>query len=287
MPSGLLLDHVARTGYFRLGGAAEHVAVEARLEHARAGRGDDATLTSSAAWLERYIAGDCSLVWDEMSALGIRVRSPDHVEDALTVARETMRRVRSNCALLIPRLESLGWRFGYNWAGAWAEEAIAAAPLPLGDVLPPPILDALENRHGVLPLALRAFYEEVGELNFVGAPFQRPGWPGIEDNLDPLYVGGAADAMQPGRVTLAPDFLGKYFISGVGPLYQKLPAYGADAPILFEGAELYAGKQRLSLVRYLRYAMAGGGFLAFMPGTMWPHRPEADLRFLTDGLLPI
>lgn len=43
----------------------------------------------------------------------------------------------------------------------------------------------------------------------------------------------------------------------------------------------------MTLVRYLRYALRGGGFLNFMPGSAWAARPLDDLVFLTHDLLPI
>ena len=45
--------------------------------------------------------------------------------------------------------------------------------------------------------------------------------------------------------------------------------------------------RQLTLVRYLRYAMRGGGFLGFMPGSIKAATPIDDLAYLTRGLLPI
>jgi hypothetical protein len=217
----------------------------------------------------------------------------DHFDDAIAVARETMRRVRANCETLISRLASLGWRFGYDWSSDAYEEDIARAPERLGEPMPPPVLDEIERRYGTLPLAFRAFYEIVGEVNFVGTPFDRPNWPGVEDGLDPLYISGAsnigesATSQGSGSVEVAPDFLVKYFISGVGSLYIELPSPRADAPILFEGEPMSVEGRQLTLVRYLRYAMRGGGFLGFMPGSINPTAPVDDLAYLTRDLLPI
>ena len=243
--------------------------------------------------LERYVNGECEQVWDELYALGSAVRRLDHFDDATAVARETMRRVRANCQTLIPRLESLGWRFGYDWATDVDEENIARTAVLLGDPMPPPVLDELERRFGVMPLALRAFYEVVGEVNFVGTPFRRPEWPTPEDGLDPLYVAGASEIVEgqrgpgSGSAPLGPDSLAKYLISGVGDQYFELPERRSDAPVLLEGGPLYVGSQRMTLVRYLRYTLRGGGFLNFSPGSAWTGRPLDDLAFLTRDLLPI
>jgi hypothetical protein len=251
-------------------------------------------MSDSGALFERYVNGEHERVWDELHALRSAVRSLDHFDAVTTIARETMRRVRHNCEILIPRLESLGWHFGYDWAhpGAYAQERIAAAPAVLGEPTPPPVLDEIERRYGVLPLSFRAFYEVVGEINFVGTPFARPNWPGM-DELDPMYIAGAVDIAEgqagpgSGWVAVAPDPLVKYFIAGVGSTYIDLPQPRADAPIMFEGDRMYVEDRPLTLVRYLRYAMRGGGFLAFMPGSMWTLRPVEDLAFLTHDLLPI
>jgi hypothetical protein len=242
---------------------------------------------------ERYVNGDRERVWNELYALGSAVRRLDRFDDALAVAHETMRRVRANCQALIPRLESLGWRFGYDWATELDDEQIASSPALLGDPLPPPVLDELERRFGVMPLALRAFYEVVGEVNFVGAPFRRAGWPAPEDGLDPVYVAGASDIVEgkrgPGSGTLVvcPESLGKYFIGALGSQYVELPERRADTPISCDGAPLYLGTQRMTFVRYLRSALRGGGFLNFSPGSGWAARPLDDLVFLTHDLLPI
>jgi hypothetical protein len=237
-------------------------------------------------WLERYRAGECEQVWDELYSLGSAVLRLDVFDDATAVARETMRRVRTNCQVLIPRLQTLGWTFGYAWSSDLDEDNVARAPELLGDPLPPPVLDEIERQYGMLPIAFRAFYEIVGELNFVGSPFDRPAWPAIEDGLDPLSIAGASHIASQ-RVDIAPDFLGKYFMGEPRALYVELPAPRADAPLLFERQPVYVADRQLTLVRYLRHAMRGGGFLGFSMGVIGATRPEQDLAFLTHDLLPI
>ena len=60
---------------------------------------------------ERYQNGDYVAVWDELVSLGAGVRHELYYEDAVAVATETMRRVRHNIELLIPRLATAGYRF--------------------------------------------------------------------------------------------------------------------------------------------------------------------------------
>jgi hypothetical protein len=160
------------------------------------------------------------------------------------------------------------------------------------------VLNKIERQFGPLPLVLRVFYEVVGGINLIGAPFQHPGWPGIEDGLDPLFIapielaasmreeesphGGHGPVGQ--RFFVAPDFLFKYGIGGVGSLSLALPSFAVDAPLMFEGAPLMADDQPLTLVRYLRSTLQGGGFLTF-----WEQAkiPQDDLAFLTAHFLPI
>ena len=244
-------------------------------------------LTTATSLFNRYVNGEHEAVWEELSILGSNVRRLQHVDDAISVARETMRRVRVNCQTLILRLETLGWRFGHEWATDVDDDLLAAAPALLGEPLPPPVLDELERRYGVMPLALRAFYDIVGEVNFVGTPLQRPNWPMPIDGLDPLSIASASDITS-GRVCLAPDALGKYQLGGVGDTCIQLPDRRVDAPLLFDGSPLYVGGQRMTLVRYLRAALLrGGGFFNFVPGSAWATPPGDDLAFLTRDLLPL
>lgn len=65
-------------------------------------------------YLDRYLQGEHEAVWDELLALGAEIYEPKLFESALAVARETMRRVRANIEMLIPRLGQIGFAFGYD-----------------------------------------------------------------------------------------------------------------------------------------------------------------------------
>jgi hypothetical protein len=131
-------------------------------------------------YLERYLAGECESVWAELLALGAAVREEPLASDAWAVAQETMRRVRHNLELLIPRLRALGYRFGaipggYHFGGyPWDRPDATVQYWPDDRVFQPPPpdaarnLDELEHRVGPLPLSLRAFYLAIGEVNLVG-----------------------------------------------------------------------------------------------------------------------
>src|SRR5258707_1642579 len=72
-------------------------------------------MTASRTYLQRYVAGEHEQVWAELVALGAAAYDEPVHSDALAVARETMRRARANIETLIPRLQRLGYTFGYNW----------------------------------------------------------------------------------------------------------------------------------------------------------------------------
>jgi hypothetical protein len=56
---------------------------------------------------------------------------------------------------------------------------------------------------------------------------------------------------------------------------------------MFEGGPIQVEDHEITLVRYLRYAMDGGGFLAFLPDSELNAKPLSDLAFLTKDLEPI
>jgi hypothetical protein len=62
-------------------------------------------------FFDRYRSGEYVAVWDELTALGERVRDEAFLADAEAVAAETMRRARHNVELLITRLDARGYRF--------------------------------------------------------------------------------------------------------------------------------------------------------------------------------
>ncbi len=159
-------------------------------------------------------------------------------------------------------------------------------------------IPGMEKKGFFLPLALRAWIEEVGHVCLIGAHptlsfFEGVGFPGVYADpfmmLPDLYelegwleeakgskeiptldavVGWTAQAKA--RLGVADEQLDYgYAIS--------LPDPAADAPLKGE-------RHGVSFVEYLRIVFRWGGF----PG--WEQqekRPEEELGFLTDGLLPI
>jgi hypothetical protein len=271
-------------------------------------------------YLDRYLAGEHERVWDELVAQGAAIREEPLYSDALAVAHETMRRVRANIEMLIPRLEALGYTFGYGWARGSSFADGSHLPVftpPAPDVAG--TIDELERRAGILPLSLRAFYEVVGSVNFVGgAPALWTDWRAVPDKLDALYVYPAVEALEgaetwqeryghlteedwelPGPdeedlcdsrayaalphdcwlVPIAPDEWHKYDISGCGGYEMAIPNPAADARLLTE-------QHRTTFVKYLRICFRWAGFpkleqVAGAPATV------SAISALTRGLLPI
>ena len=236
-------------------------------------------------FLERYKAGEQRQVWEELVSFGDAVREEPLHSDTWLVACETMRRIRFNTEMLIPRLAVLGWKF--------RQEPLT----PPGDG--PATTAAMEAICGPLPLSLKAFYEIVGGIDLRGA---HPDW---DDLYDPLMVASGAEVLQdlcvqrawheeearnglpavPFTLYYAPDFLVKEGISGVGMVYVAVEMPDADAPLSFEDKPL-----EVSFVQSLRNSLRWGGFqglvseeaqfdLYHMP------TPPTDLAALTAGFL--
>jgi hypothetical protein len=245
-------------------------------------------------FLARYLAGEHEQVWGDLQALGTSVCDEPLYTDARAVAHETMRRVQHNITLLIPRLGDLGYTVGYQWVvdrgdltPEGAQEMEQHKPL-----LSPPSdevglwIEELERRVGPLPLSLRAFYEVVGGVNFVGS---RPVWGAY--GLDALVVESATqavdlddwmywsddkDAQGICELPIAPDEHHKYLVSG--NIYTiRAPALAAD--VLLEGEWHHT-----TFVNHLRICLRWAGFprLEQLAGDS---AAMSGLSALTDGLL--
>jgi len=232
-------------------------------------------------YFDRYRQGECTAVWDELLAQGEAIRRDPLFTDALAVAHETMRRVRQNIEILVPRLRTLGYQFGAFWGQdplpLWRQHASSSEEsdtfLPFVPPHPeaPQYLEQLEHVVGPLPLSLRAFYLEVGGVNLLGT---HPLWdPLIElERLDPLYVGPLtaeeldyfledyADyqrrpedrGVKPFTFHLAPDSYHKYNISGGSPYDMAVPDARIDGLFLNEW-------HHTTFVDYLRICFLAGG----------------------------
>ena len=237
-------------------------------------------------WLERYVAGEYVPVWTELSGLGADLRAEGMWTEAVEVARETMRRARTNVERLLELLPARGYEF---WGGP-------QAPV----FLPPPAdigaqLDRLEGRIGRLPFSLRCWFEEVGLVNLMG---RHPDWR--FEYTDPLVVEAPVAHIEseyelwdaergtewdrgPFVVDLAPDFLHKANVSGGAPYAMAVPNDGLDGLLLFE-------RHRTTFVNYLRICFRRGGFTGWSGLRGWaaPQSPQPPLLTeVAEELLPI
>jgi hypothetical protein len=228
------------------------------------------------------------MVWAEMTSAGADLRSDAAAwEDARAVARETMRRARANVERLVELLPSIGYEF--------SEEPFVPPPPDVGAQL-----DSLAARIGLLPLALRAWFEEVGQVNLVG---RHPGWEFAYP--DPLVVEAPVDFVlsefedwledrgtewDQGSVfelPIAPDFLHKADVSGGAPYSLAVPNAAADGLLLWESTQT-------TFVNYLRLAFQAGGMPGWFrrPGELddWalpPSAPPPELADIAARLLPL
>jgi hypothetical protein len=218
---------------------------------------------------DRYMKGEHGKVWEELIRLGPAVLEDPHAADALAIAYEAMRRVEANVRTVTAQLEALGYAFAHRPhepPGPKARKQIAR----------------LEKMAGTLPLSLRAFYEVVGAVDWIG---EHPVLAPRSDSVapDPLVVFPVQDALDECKsgwrgdsdpaITIAPD-LHKSNTSGGPPYEIAVPDLNADGRLLNERHDLY-------FVDYLPTAFRFGGF----PGYDGIDPVPEDLTVLKQGLL--
>jgi hypothetical protein len=220
---------------------------------------------------DRYVAGEHEKVWNELVTLGPAVREDPHAADALAVAYETMRRVEANVRTITERLQTIGYK------GAHEQMHEAPGRKAYKEI------ERLEKKAGTLPLSLRAFYEVVGAVDWIG---QHPSLAPENDVVapDPLVIFPLEDALQQCKagfvedqaaIAVAPDDLHKANTSGGEPYEIAVPELGADGKLLNERHDLY-------FVEYLRLVFRFGGF----PGYDGIDPVPEQLAQLRQGLIP-
>ena len=162
-------------------------------------------------------------------------------------------------------------------------------------------LDGLEAEIGLLPLSLRAWFEQVGQVNLNGS---HPDWTVEYPFPDPLvveapvdYVRSEYEAWSSDRGTewdsgstfalpIAPDYLHKANLSGGMPYGLAVPNPAADGLVLWE-------LHQTTFVNYLRIAFAAGGMPGWLrqPASAEPsgrpdHRPPASDLGARSGATP-
>jgi len=225
-------------------------------------------------YLERYLNGEHKAVWDELLAVGENVRQQPLYDDALAVARETMRRVRHNIELLYQRLTDIDYRF--------LDPKRAYRP-PVGNITQ--ALDRFKTEFGTIPLSLQAWFEIVGGVDFRGDHPDLCGYDGYPVSYavdyhvhdpegsfpyyaDPLFFDDVEAAIfwledrpgvpiesEPPRHLIVPDWIMKAGVSG-GNYEILLPNSAMDAP-------LERDPRNQTFVGYLRTSFRWGGFPGF------------------------
>jgi hypothetical protein len=271
-------------------------------------------------FFERYSSGECEKAWEELVALGPAVREDPYAADALAVACETMQRVDANVRTVTARLRKMNYAFKGH--GDRREESDAGLdPIRIQGMSPqvqdlvkqiqqargkiaekgkreprdqkvrahvPPVplvrkqISRLEKLAGALPLSLRALYEIVGEVNWIG---HHPSLSPPQGSIcpDPLVVFAVGDALAQCEqmedderyIPIAPDDLHKAGASGG-------EAYGISVPDLRADGELLYERHELLFVDYLRLVFRFGGFPGY--GGISEGVP-AEIEILREGLL--
>jgi hypothetical protein len=227
-----------------------------------------------ATYLERYLAGEQARVWREIVALGEAVRDEPALSETQSVAREMMGRVRRNIERLIPRLRER------NYAFANAEPLSAPDENVVGYL-------AVMEEWGPLPLALRVFWEVVGEVcldgSFSGGDM---GLGEAQFPLSPLTVAGplasfdnwmeAYEEEEPvGYLNVCYDpshVLGAFTLPG--------PCWPADTELLMAQQDVLPGPfGPMLFVEYLRLSLEYGGF----PSCAYGQPEKRIIETLTEG----
>lgn len=255
-----------------------------------------------ASYYQRYQQGLCQEVYDELLALQEQVFDELIYQDAAAVGRVMISRVRSNIAMLVIRLKIMGYQFvdGFwdkeNYGSlSQEEEARLDQRYPIFAESPAEssqLLNALEQRIGMLPIALKCWYQQIGSVNLIGTFPVTNEREELSDILDPLLIYSlneiteyfSSDVSSEGidEMPLAPDGALKYGYSGSGPYSINLSCKAFDAPI-----DLYQSSQ-ITFINYLRICFRWGGFFGLEAASKKPAHKRLtpqELHFLTEGLL--
>ncbi len=260
-----------------------------------------------ASYLERYNSGEYKTVWKELIELKDGILDPDIYDDADEVARTTMKRVRYNVEMLYDKLIELKYDYPSFTRAVPSER--------MGDVA-----EAETFLHKI-PLSVRAWYEEVGEVCFTGKhPYLSSGSTSASDIYsDPLcceffelFPGHIPpEDVESGYVdsdfiSFAPDLVMKHGYSG-GTYIMNIADNPMDAKVEIDfdtkhladipmEAKVTADKE-IYFIDHLRDNFFWGGFPGFKYGSkiiqgVYPRIeykqgkfPLIELSYLTEDLL--
>ncbi|HEY1182818.1 MAG TPA: hypothetical protein VGE89_01460 [Bryobacteraceae bacterium] len=241
--------------------------------------------------LSRYQNGDFEAVWRDMVALGPDVRKESFEKAAWAVAQETMRRAQHNIELLVARLKQLDYRF--------LHEELVYRPCTKKEQK---ALGEMERDGVIIPLSFRAFLEAVGTVDLIGSHptlnpvdggrTRRPGGPILSS--DPLEFSGHfalellfdewEDTISEDRPTVSWEVGGDAEDKTWLGDEERNGCYTVQLPNSAADAVLEGEAHKITFVEYLRLSFRWGGF----PGwEKYEVRPEKELAFLREGLLPL
>lgn len=271
--------------------------------------------------LDRYLNGDEAAVWADLLRLGETVNEEPYLSPALAVCREMARRSRLNLHTLIGRLTEIGFEF---WCETERKDTpLELAPgyhfrLTPDQVESPPtsiwswdtswinarVLECTPEAPRVLPLVVRVWLKEVGgEVEFVGQhpavcphmdeldlnnqfadPFSLTAvFDGEAEPIEKFLTGPREDVAAELILSCGDIWKQMYWVNRVLLDYEDngykiaVPSGAIDAPLTGIWYDT-------TFVGFLRKNFAWGGF----PGwERYPNRPEKELQFLRQGLLPI
>jgi len=109
---------------------------------------------SNSRLLERYKAGECEQVWLELKNSG-EINQQSVKDEVLEIAREMMQRVKYNLNVIANNLIKLDFEFEQP------EKVLVPAKSNACEYL-----DDFEQQWGILPLSVRAWYEEIHSVKF-------------------------------------------------------------------------------------------------------------------------
>ena len=240
--------------------------------------------SSSSGWHQRYLAGEMVSVWKEISPHHLLELDDARRLDAEAVLKETSARIVHDVELIADRLVSLGYKpFATLYVPADTRSRENAVAL---------------NKLLDIPHSLRAFYDSVKEINFMGdleglSFHLEPDSPDprySEIKSDPIVVGSAAsvireieDGVEDGEFTvppseqivlsLSPDTCHKHGYSGGDPLGILVPNARIDGTW---------NDPSMMFIDYLRFSLVSwGGF----PGLRHMAVAPPVLKYLCEGLV--
>ncbi len=215
-------------------------------------------------WFERYQQGFHQEVYDELLAMQELVFEKPVYQEALLVARAMMSRVRSNIALLIPRLKILNYELvDGDWTSYWEHEEVGSVNL-IGTF--PKTVARKELSYELDPLLILPMDCLLEQYSFA-TPKE---WEEAH-NEDGTF-----------NLDLAVDADLKYNISGSGGYFIQTPCHAFDTT--FDLLGYYHHAPSPTFINYLRTCFRWGGFFGLSAQNR-PTLTSDELAFLTKDIL--